>query len=128
MTLFVYAARPKRPDLAQFNYVGYATSATSNGPCHAFSRALQAMRAARFSTGRRLADLLPRPSEWEVRILELDERFEGTRREIEERRMFYMYWVARHERQVLINRRLPLAMNPTWTRTWSVVDGGDPDF
>lgn len=122
-TLYIYAARPKTPSLSRFQYVGAATSA-SDGPFSAFSRILYKMRTGRFGTGQRLAGLLPDPSQWEVRILEVDERFQGTKVDVDQRKLFYMYWVQRHEdpEQVLINRRMPMACNPTWTRTWSVLD------
>lgn len=122
-TLYIYAAHPKHPELCSFHYVGLASTDTSAGPRSSFDRKLTDWRRARFCTARRLATLLPAPYEWEVRILEIDESFAGSKREMEDRRLFYMYWLRQHENRVLLNRRQPLAMNPTWPRTWSVLDG-----
>lgn len=123
-TLYVYAARPRHADLYEYNYVGYAITSNASGPIQAFARALHSLKRGHPSTGRRLAELFPAASHWDIRLLETDEDFLGSKADMEQRRLFYMYWVQHHERLRLINRRMPLASNPTWPRTWSVIDGG----
>lgn len=113
----IYAARPRGLD-GHF-FVGFTRQV--EGPRTAFNRLLPNIRFR----NDRIAALMDRfysAHEWEVIVLEVDETFEGDRAALEERRRFYMYWLQQEYQATLLNRVHPLALNPTWQRTWSVLD------
>lgn len=121
MPSVIYAARPK--GLRQF-FVGFTRLV--EGPRTAFTRLLPHLRYRndRFAA---LADQgFFSARDWEVLVLEVDDDFEGARGALEERKRFYMHWIQHEWDATLLNQVEPLALNPTWRRTWSVVDDDLP--